>query len=132
MTSEASAKLSALTLSGEINVHETHVDMAVGKAFSDRRAKPRIRQAFPTRVSGVDNQNRPFDLNVGLENISSEGIYLRMPRTLTLDQELNVVVQFSNGHPGATAALLGRVLRVEPGVDGLNGIALAIQRYEFV
>jgi len=132
MKSDAGAKVSALTLSGEINVRAAYVDSAAGNAFSERRAKPRIRQAFSTRVSGVDCENRPFDVHVGLENISSEGLYLRIPRMLRPGDELSLVVQFSNGGPGATAALRAGVVRVDPGSDGLNGIAMAIQRYEFI
>lgn len=128
--SEAGAKVSALTLSGEINVRQEHVGSAA--SAGERRAKPRIRQAFPTRVCGVDSAGRPFDLNVGLEDISSGGLYLRIPRALKIGEELSLVVRFSNGHQGATAALRASVLRVEPGLDGLHGIAMAIQRYEFI
>lgn len=130
--SEASAKASALTLSGEINVRESHVDFSPGSALLERRAKPRIRQAFPTRVCGVDSERRPFDLNVGLEDISSGGIYLRIPRMLKSGVELSLVVRFSNGHEGATAAIRARVVRIEPGLDGLNGFGLAILHHEFV
>lgn len=130
--SGASAKVSALTLSGEINLREGPVDSAAGSAFQERRAKPRIRQAFPTQVCGVDSEGRPFDLNVGLEDISSGGVYLRIPRTLKSGDELNLVVRFSNRHEGATAAIRASVLRVDPGLDGLNGIAMAIHRYEFI
>ena len=132
MSSDAGAKVSALTLSGEINVRTEQVGSAASVAFSERRAKPRIRQSFPTRVHGKDSEGRSFDLDVGLENMSSGGVYFRIPRTLNSGEELNLVVRFSNGHKGATAAIIGSVLRVEAGVDGLHGIAVAIQRYEFI
>ena len=128
--SEAGAKVSALTLSGEINVAKEHAGSAANTG--ERRAKPRIQQAFPTRVSGLDSEGRQFDLDVRLENISSGGLYLRIPRMLKRGDELSLVVRFSNGHQGATAALRASVLRVEPGLDGLNGIAMAIHRYEFI
>ena len=132
MRSQTGATLSDLTLSGEINARTDRVDEAVGAAFAERRVKTRIRQPFPTRARGVDSDGRPFDLNVGLENISSGGAYLRIPRALRPGDDLHLVVRFSNGYQGATAALLGRILRVEPGLDGLNGIAMLIQRYEFI
>lgn len=132
MNSDAGAKKSALTLSGEITLRREQVDSAARAAVSERRTKPRIRQAFPTRVRGKDIDGRQFDLNVGLENISSSGIYLRIPRMLKSGAELSLVVRFSNGHQGATAALRAGVVRVDPGPDGLNGIAMAIQRYEFI
>lgn len=105
---------------------------SVRSVIAERRIKPRIQQAFPTLVSGLDSEGRPFDLNVGLENISSGGVYLRIPRMLKSGDELSLVVRFSNGHEGATAAIRASVLRIEPGLDGLNGIAMAIHRYEFV
>ena len=104
----------------------------VRSVITERRVKPRIRQPFPTRVSGVDSEDHPFDLSVGLENISSCGIYLRIPRLLKFGDELSLVVRFSNGHQGATAALRASVVRVDPGPDDLYGIAMAIQQYEFI
>lgn len=56
-----------------------------------------------------------------------------MPRAVKVGDDLNLLITFSHGiKDGATASLLGRVVRVEPGLDGLNGIAVAIQDYEFV
>lgn len=132
MGSEMGSSRRALTLSGEINPSIAHVDAAAGAAVLERRAKPRISQAFPTRVLGLDSDGRPFDCNIELENISSGGVYLRIPRTLKIDDQMNLVVQFSNGRQGATASMIASVLRVEPGLDGLNGFGLKIKRYEFI
>lgn len=131
MNSQAGAKIPAVTLGREIKALNGSVD-ASARGFLERRAKPRIRQSFPITVCGTDTAGLAFDLILVLENISSGGLYLRMQPLMKPGDELNVVVQFSNGHQGAAAALLGRVLRVQPGIDGLNGIALAIQRYEFI
>jgi|GEM_PF-5389124 hypothetical protein len=119
------------TLSGEIRTRGCSLDSADG-AYIERRAKRRIRHSFPTTVSGVDAHGSDFSLEVGLENISSSGLYLRMAREVESGDTLNVLVRFSNGKPGGTAAVIAGVLRVEPGVDGLNGIAMAIKQYEFV
>jgi hypothetical protein len=132
LDSDAGAKASALTLSGELKLRREQGGSSASAAVTERRTKPRIRRAFPTRVRGLDSEGRSFDLDVGLENISSGGVYLRIPRALKSGDELNLVVRFSNGHQGATAALIGSVVRVEPGLDGLHGIAIAIQRYEFI
>jgi PilZ domain-containing protein len=120
------------TLSGEIDLRG-QIDADVQTVAVERRAKTRIRRPFAARVRGIDIHGLDFQLDVGLENISSRGLYLRIPRTLKSGDDLNLLVQFSNGSKdGATASLRGRVLRVEPGADGLTGIALAIQHYEFV
>jgi len=105
---------------------------SVRSLIAERRVKPRIRQLFPTRVCGRDGDDRPFDLNVRLENISSGGIFLRIPRLLKPGEELILVVRFSDGHQGATAALRASVVRIDPGLEGLNGIAMAIQGYQFI
>jgi hypothetical protein len=119
------------TLSGEIRTRVPSLDSA-GGSYLERRAKPRIRHSFSTTVTGVDAHGSEFSLEVGLENISSGGLYLRIPREVRSGDTLNVLVRFSNGKPGGTAAVIAGVLRVEPGVDGLNGIAMAIKQYEFV
>jgi hypothetical protein len=125
---------SGVTLSGEINVRRDQTDsQAARPGMVERRRKARIREPFPTNAWGVDARGRAFELVVGLENMSSSGLYLRMTRRLKPGDDLNLRVRFSNGiKTGATALLSGRVLRVEPGVDGLTGVALAIQRYEFI
>ena len=120
------------TLSGEIKARDYALDSAAGGVCLERRAKKRIRHSFPTRVSGVDTDGCEFSLEVGLENISSGGLYLRMPRQVKSGDTVKVLVHFSNGLPGATAAVVAGVVRVEPGLDGLNGIAMAIKHYEFV
>ena len=125
------ADLTAETLSGEINLRRDHID--VSERFVERRAKPRIRQPFSTTVSGTDIDGRPFELQTELGNVSSGGLYLRIPQRVEIGNELRFVINFSNGtNAGAVASVLGRVLRVDPNVDGLNGFGLAITEYEFI
>ena len=101
--------------------------------IAERRVKPRIRQPFPTIVEGADINGQAFHFSTELENISSTGLYLRMPRQLNVGDDLKFMICLSNGFkPGATASVVGRVLRIEPGPDGLNGFALAILQYEFI
>jgi len=119
------------TLSGEINLRKDHVDAEAGTR--ERRAKARICEPFPTTVTGTDKDGRGFQLEAEMGNISSSGLYLRMPRQLNIGDDMKFLIKFSNGiSTGATASVLGRVLRVESGVDGLNGFGLAITHYEFV
>lgn len=133
MKSRTGLRTVDLTLSGEIQLRRELDGDRSRDGYRERRAKPRIQQRFPASVRGTDVNGHEFQINLDLENMSSSGLYLRMPRKLNLGDQLNLVVEFSNGiKHGATAALLGRVLRVEPGIDGLNGIALEIQHYKFV
>jgi hypothetical protein len=48
----------------------------------ERRGKPRVSEPFPTTVSGIDKAGESFDLDCVLDNISSTGLYLKMPRQL--------------------------------------------------
>jgi len=125
------ASLSAETLSGEINLRRDCGDVFEG--LVERRVKPRIRRPFPTTVSGIDVDGREFAIETHLTNMSSSGLYLRIPRRLEVGGRLNFIIRFSNEiGTGATAAVLGRVVRVEPGPDGLNGFGLGIMEYKFI
>lgn len=106
---------------------------SVRSVIAERRVKLRLRQPFPTIVEGTDIDGQAFHFSTELENISSTGFYLRLPRELDVGDDLKFLISLSNGlKPSATASGVGRVSRVEPGLDGLNGFALAILQYEFV
>jgi hypothetical protein len=122
------------TLSGEINLRNYAIDVLgpeLGRA--ERRSKARIKHPFPTRAWGADANGQAFEVDCALDNMSSSGLYLRMAPQMKAGSELNVVVKFSNGlDTGATAMLFGQILRFESGTDGLNGVAIAIKRHEFL
>jgi len=120
----------ATTLSGEINLRKDRVDAA---KTIERRVKPRLHERFPATVKGTDTAGQAFELPAELGNLSSSGLYLRMPRSVDVGKELKVLICFSNGvSTGAKASVLGRVLRVDRSADGFNGFGLAIMNYEFV
>jgi hypothetical protein len=131
VTNRPAAKPCATTLSGEIDLRKDHGEFRA--RFVERRAKPRIRQPFPTTVSGTDAEGRFFELESELANLSSSGLYLRLPRRVEIGDQLKFRISFSNGiDTGAVASVLGRVLRSDQGLDGLNGFGLAIMHYEFI
>lgn len=100
--------------------------------IAERRIKPRIQQPFPAIVEGTDSDGQAFHFSTELENISSTGFYLRVPREVDVGDDLKFLISLSNGlKPGATVSGVGRVLRVEPGLNHLNGFALEIVQYEF-
>ena len=122
---------SEATLSGEINLRRDHIAAELGAI--ERRGKPRLREPFPATVRGVDMDGRAFQLHAELGNMSSSGLYFRMAHGVKIGEDLNFSIKFTNGiSTGATAHVLARVVRVEPGLDGLNGLGLAIMNYEFV
>lgn len=114
-----------------IAVNDDHTNVEPLRA--ERRRKPRLKEPFPARVWGVDSGDLPFNVNCVLDNISSTGLYLRVPRLLDTGSEVRLTVHLLNGSTtGATAALQGRVLRSELRADGNHGLAIAIERHRFL
>ena len=70
-----------------------------------------------------------------VENVSSGGLYLRLPRSLGQSTKVNVVFRFSHGSdevtPAPRVAVRGTVLQTDELPDGSCGIALAFRRYKF-
>ena len=127
------AKPEPLTLSGEIKLRRDELLAAVGEVTEERRSKQRISYAFPTRAWGVDAGGKEFDVDCTLENISSTGLYLHIPRRVAKDAELKVLIKFSTGsNRGATAVLECQTLRNEPEPDGQTGLAMRVKSYHFV
>ena len=97
----------------------------------ERRAKPRVSEPFPTTVSGIDKAGESFKLDCVLDNISSTGLYLKMPRQLEQGSEVRLIVNFSAGpSPGAGAAIRGVALRSDAQADQRWGLAVAITDYD--
>lgn len=133
MKTAAGSKSSRITLSGELRLrHDLASDVTGEAGIEERRAKPRIKERFPTRASGADAEGELFEIDGVLDNISSTGVYLVLPRKMRVGAELKVVIKFLHGGGGATALLLGHVLRDEPQPDGRHGLALAIMEHRFV
>ncbi|HKO96214.1 MAG TPA: PilZ domain-containing protein [Pyrinomonadaceae bacterium] len=102
-------------------------------AIQERRRKPRLSEPFPARMWGVDSGDLPFNVDCVLDNISSTGLYLRMPTQVTTGDEVRLIVHLVNGPTsGATAALNGKVLRTEVQPDGRHGLAIAITKHKFL
>ncbi len=123
-----------LSLSGEIDLRrDPSVAGLLQRDVTERRNKPRINLPFPTRAWGVDVQGQAFEVDCQLDNMSSKGLYLRMPWKMKSGDELNLVIKFGNGFDsGATALLRGLIMRDEPQTDGRHGIAVAVKEYHFL
>ena len=133
MKSAARQEPSPLTLSGEIHLRREMLGFDSLPGTKDRRAKSRLKEAFPIRAWGTDADGQLFEVDCVLDNISSTGLYLRIPRNMKSGAELTLAIKFLNGHgTGASAILLGQVLRDEPQPDGHHGLALAIREHHFL
>jgi len=99
----------------------------------ERRRKPRLRKPFPATVWGVDSGDLPFNIDCVLDNISSTGLYLRIPKWIEARSEVRLIVHLLNGATsGATAAVHGCVFRSELKTDGKHGLAIAIHKHRFL
>jgi hypothetical protein len=104
-----------------------------GSVALERRAKPRVQERFPAQILGVDSGNLPFNFDCVIDNISSTGLYLRIPRQISKGGEVRLIVHLLSGATnGASARISGKILRDEPQPDGKHGIAVAIKRHEFL
>jgi hypothetical protein len=133
MKSPAGSKPSRITLSGELKQRREMADVEAAQAGKgERRAKPRLKEPFPTRAWGTDAAGQAFEIDGVLDNISSTGLYLRVPRQMKLGAEITVIIKFLHGRDGATALLRVQVLRDELQPDGRHGLALKIKEHHFL
>ncbi len=108
-------------------------DENVGAQAVERRGKPRLKQPFPARVWGVDSGDLPFNVDCVLDNISSTGLYVRVPKLVDAGSEVRLIVHFLSGPTsGVTASLQGRIVRTELQADGRHGFAIAIDKHKFL
>lgn len=111
--------------------HEEIAD--IGPHYAERRRKPRLEEPFPARLSGLDSGQVPFYVDCVLDNISSTGLYLRLPKLVDAGSEVRLIVHLLNANSqGATAALQGCILRSELQADGKHGLAIAIKNHWFL
>ena len=134
MKSAAVSEPSRITLSGELKLLRDELGVEARQAgMGERRIKARLSQPFPTRAWGKNADGKAFEIDCLLDNISSTGLYLRIPEQMDLGAELSVVIKFLNDHnTGATAVMRGHILRDEPQADGRHGLAVAIKDHHFL
>ena len=128
------SKTTPKTLSGEFRLCREPAYVHPSKSrIDERRIRPRIHEPFPIRAWGKDAEGQNFDVDCELDNISSTGLYLRLPMRVKSDAELSLVIKFLNRQgTGPTALLNCRILRGEPQPDGRYGIAMTITEHHFL
>lgn len=99
--------------------------------FFERRRKPRLNDSLPVRIWGIDNNDEVLSFDSHLDNISSSGLFLRIPRQLKISSQISLVVRLINDS-GVMAAIRGMVLRDEAQLDGSRGIAVRITEHSFL
>jgi hypothetical protein len=102
----------------------------------ERRTSPRIETPFPAIVRSVDVDAQPFEEHTVLDNLSSDGLYLRLARRVQQGGRLFVLIRLSVA-PNADAcatyiALHGMVLRTEARPGGIFGTAIRLTHHRFI
>lgn len=77
--------------------------------------------------------DQPFSLDCHLDNMSSSGLYLRLPRRMKFSSSISLVVRLLNGPvEGMVAAIKGTVMREEMESDGHRGFGIRIVEHKFL
>jgi hypothetical protein len=97
----------------------------------ERRGQRRLNDSLPARVWGVDIEGEMVSLDCRIDNLSSSGLFLRIPWQLKPSSQISLVVRLLNGS-GAMAAIRGKVLRDQLQLDGSRGIAVKITEHRFL
>ena len=140
--SELSQAGSAMTQNNEKkSTLDLHIDGLIadgertdfGSRTQERRQKARIKEPFPARIWGVDSGDLPFNADAVVDNISSSGLYLKTPISVSAGREVKLIVHLLNGPAsGVTASVQGRVLRNDLQADGTSGLAITITKHRFL
>jgi PilZ domain len=105
------------------------------EASSERRRKPRINTPFPARVKGVDVDGRSFEVNTILDNLSSDGCYLRIMPCVAPGMLIEVVFRLlatlDDVQPRAIN-VRGTVLRADERPGGACGVAMLFNTQRFL
>ena len=102
----------------------------------DQRAKPRIAVPFPADVQGKDDQGREFSVTTVLDNVSGNGLYLRMMPCVDIGAKLSILLRLLTPSDQADTepyfAIEGVVVRAEEKTGGACGVAVTFDRVRFM
>ncbi len=101
----------------------------------ERRRKARIYLPFPAVVEGVNTSGEHFKVDTVLDNLSKEGLYLRVFPCVTQGSEISVVFCLSESAVESLSprvSIKGTVLRVEERPGGACGVAVQFKSPRFM
>lgn len=101
----------------------------------DRRTTLRIDVPFHANVQGVDSTGDYFSIETVLDNISRDGLYMRMMPDVKIGARLSIDVGlYTASHLTETAprfSVEGVVLRKETKAGGAAGVAVSFVKVSF-
>ena len=101
----------------------------------ERRRKPRISTPFPARVKGIDADGLAFEVETVLDNLSSDGCYLRIMPCVEKGALIEVVfklVTALDSRPARAVKVKGTVMRADERPGGVCGIAMLFRTRRFI
>ena len=102
---------------------------------SERRREQRICEPFPARVRAIDRDGIAFEADTVIDNINTNGLYLRLMFCLTRGAELSVEFRLCcSAEKAATsprAKVKGEVVRVDPKPGRVWGVAITYKLQQF-
>ena len=102
----------------------------------ERRSHFRLYAPFSLTVCGKDANGEAFRIATVLENISAGGLYVRLERRVEVGARVFTVVHFTADQtdmvPGPHVAMRGVVVRTEPLLQDMWGVAVAFTRQRFL
>ena len=102
----------------------------------DQRAKPRISLPFPADVQGKDDKGETFNITTVLDNVSGNGLYLRMMPSVDLGAKISIVLRLLTPSDLVDAtprfAIDGVVVRAEEKAGGACGVAVRFNNVRFM
>ena len=104
--------------------------------FVERRSKPRIHELFPVTVHGVDGNGEAFETNGVLDNLSADGLHMKLRQCIDPGATLTIILQFwpapINGEVTPRVLIYGMVLRAELMPGGECGVAIKFTHHRFL
>lgn len=102
----------------------------------EQRAKPRISLPFPAEVSGKDDRGEAFSVTTVLDNVSGDGLYLRLLSCVEPGSKLSIVLRLLTApdliEPSPGFAIEGVVVRAEEMAGGACGVAVTFDHVRFI
>lgn len=102
----------------------------------ERRSKPRIHNPFPAKIWGVDQNEKEFEIETRLDNLSGNSLGLRIMRPVKAGTRVTVVFSLTSIASDSVLAPIvkvhGPIIRVEEKPGGVYGLVVAFTRPQFV
>lgn len=107
--------------------------VTIGSDMGDGRSSLRESVHYPGRLRSVFVNGDTFNTDIIIDNMSVNGLYLRIRRNIRQGSPTCIALRFSTDQADMShkmvMAIRGVALRSEPKSDGTWGVAVAFARY---